>query len=209
MEDAKEVIKQGVDYLGFVIDFPKSPRSVSAEDFLNIAGRIKQECGNLPETIPKIVAVTVNMSEEKLEELLKAGVVDVFQFHGNESPELCEKYKDKIEVWKAFKPELHNKQEFLQEIEKYKDKVHRFLIDASSAADKGEGQNEKFQNFELFELLRSKNYPLILAGGLDPENVRDYVEKLKPDTIDTASGIEEFPGKKSKKKMKEFISNIK
>ena len=70
LEDAKEAIKQGVDYLGFVIDFPKSPRSISTEEFLDIAGRIKQEHDNSSETVPKIVAVTVNMLEEKLEETL-------------------------------------------------------------------------------------------------------------------------------------------
>ncbi|MCK5459838.1 phosphoribosylanthranilate isomerase [Candidatus Parcubacteria bacterium] len=204
LEDARDAISLNIDYLGFVVDFPKSPRSVSIEKFINIVQNIKEEKKRF-----KIVAVVVNMPEKKIDMLLTSGLVGILQFHGDETPEFCDKYKKQIEVWKAFKLTGDLKKS-LSEIEKFRGKIDKFLIDASSAEDKISAKRKQynFQDFELFKILQKKKYQLILAGGLNPENVQEYVKKLNPAIIDAASGIEKYPGKKSKAKMKKFILSL-
>ena len=204
LEDALDAIKLTVDYLGFVVNFPKSPRSVSIEKFINIVQNIKKEKKNF-----KIVAVIVNMPAKKIDKLLAGGLADVLQFHGDETPEFCAEYKKQIEVWKAFKP-AGDLEKSYNMIKKFRGKADKFLIDASSAEDKiiEKSQCCNFQDFELFRFLQQKKYPLILAGGLNPENVQEYVKKLNLAIIDIASGIEEYPGKKNKVKMKKFVGSI-
>lgn len=201
IKDARDIIDFGVDYLGFIVGFPKSPRSIFLEKFINIVQNIKKEKKDF-----KIVAVVVNLPAKKIDELLKIGLVDILQFHGNETPEFCAEYKKQIEVWKAFKP-TGDLEKSLSEIEKFKGKIDKFLIDASNAEDKEKNKNKNFQDFELFKILQQKKYQLILAGGLNSENIQEYVEKLNPAIIDVVSGIEEYSGKKSKRKMKKFLHN--
>ena len=161
LEDARDAINLSVDYLGFVIDFSKSQRSISIEKFINIVQNIEKNKKRF-----KIVVVVVNMTEKKIDKLLKSGLVDVLQFHGNETLEFCAKYKKQIKVWKAFKPS-GNLKKSLYEIKKFKGKIDKFLIDASSADDKEKNKNKNFKDFELFKILQKKKYPLILAGGVD------------------------------------------
>lgn len=207
-EDAKNAIDLGVEYLGFIVDFPKSPRNLSIEKFIVLAVEIKDK---FPET--KIVAVTVDMNEENIRKLIDSRMVDVLQFHGSESPEYCKRYKDEIEIWKSFMPVRtdieDNRNQDKDSIRLYKGSVDRFNIDASSAKDKGKGIYREFSSFDHFRKLQKEGYDLILAGGLNPNNIKDFIVKLNPDFIDVASGIEEAPGKKSLNKMKKFMNHIK
>ena len=199
-EDAKQAIELGVDYLGFIVDFPKSPRSISIDKFLELAESIKKDFKDKV----KIVAVTVSMSEEKLEKLAESGLVDVIQFHGNEAPEICGKFKNRVEVWKNISITNYKLQ-----ITNYKNIVDKFLMDATSIKEKLEGKYNKFEDFDEFKRLRDEGYKLILAGGLNPENIEDYILKLDPEIVDVASGIEEYPGKKSFVKMEKFVLKTK
>ena len=198
MEDAKRAIELGVDYLGFIIDYPKSPRSLSLSEFKKLARAIKKESDLI-----KLVGVVVDMDAKKLNSLISDGLMDVIQFHGKESPEFCKEFKSKIEVWKNIKITDSRKQ-----IADYNDSVDRFLMDATSIQDKLDGKYNRFENFEDFKELKEQGYPLILAGGLNPDNIKYYIDKLNPEIVDVASGIEIRPGKKDFEKMTEFIDNI-
>jgi len=208
IEDAKNAIALGVDYLGFIIDFPKSPRSVAMDEFIKLAKQIKK-LKLLEKKIPRIVAVTVNMPEDKLNELLNTNLIDILQFHGNETPEFCERFKRRIEVWKSFKiKKTENRKQKTEILNNFKRELDRFLLDAASADDKAKGAVKKFNNFSLFKNFEQAGYPLVLAGGINPDNVKLYIEKLNPEIIDVASGIEEYPGKKSREKMTQLIKKI-
>ncbi len=208
LKDAKNAIALGVDYLGFIIDFPKSPRSLAMDKFIKLAKQIRKS--KPPEKkFLKIVAVTVNMPEDKLNELLNTNLIDILQFHGNETPEFCGRFKNRAKVWRSFKinPD-DNLEKTLSNLEKFKGKIDRFLIDPASADDKAKGAAKKFNNFSLFKIFEQAGYPLVLAGGINPDNVKLYMEKLNPEIIDVASGIEERPGEKSLEKMKEFFKIV-
>src|SRR5665213_1963706 len=87
----------GVDYLGFVIDYPKSPRSISLKQFLKTAEWLKKN----KKGKYKIVAITVNMPIGNIQVIIKSGFADIIQLHGNETIEMIKNIKG-IEVWKAW-----------------------------------------------------------------------------------------------------------
>jgi len=190
-------IDLGVDYLGFVVDYPKSPRSISIGQFLKTAEWLKSN----KKGKYKIVAVTVDMPVKKIQQIIESDFVDVIQLHGNESVELIKKIKG-IEVWKAW----NNKSKGdVLEMSKY---VDRILLDSGNANEKALNISGEFDGFILYNKLKAKRAGLILSGGIDAKNVSRYLDELKPEIIDISRGIETLPGKKSKKKMKDFIETV-
>jgi phosphoribosylanthranilate isomerase len=190
-------IDLGVDYLGFVVDYPKSPRSISIGQFLKIAEWLKtNKKGKY-----KIVAVTVDMSVKKIQQIANCGFVDVIQLHGNEEVEVIKKIKG-LEIWKAW----NNKSKGdVLEMNKYADRI---LLDSGNATEKALNSSGEFDGFDLYKELAAKKVELVLSGGIDAKNASMYLDKLKPEIIDVSRGIETLPGKKSKKKMKEFIETV-
>ncbi|HXP49441.1 MAG TPA: phosphoribosylanthranilate isomerase [Bacteroidia bacterium] len=190
-------IDLGVDYLGFVLDYPKSPRSISMSQFLRTAEWLKKN----KKGKYKIVAVTVDMPVKKIQQIIESDFVDVIQLHGNESVELIKKIRG-IEVWKAW----NNKSKGdVLEMSKH---VDRILLDSGNATEKALNRSHEFDGFALYEKLATKKVGLILSGGIDSKNVSMYMDKLSPEIIDVSRGIETLPGKKSKKKMKEFVETV-
>src|SRR6185312_7893340 len=90
-------IDLGVDYVGFVVDYPKSPRSNTLKEFLAKAKWLRENKNGKY----KIVAVTVDMSLKNIQAIIDSGLADVIQLHGNESAGMIKRIKG-IEVWKAW-----------------------------------------------------------------------------------------------------------
>jgi phosphoribosylanthranilate isomerase len=144
------------------------------------------------------VAVTVNDSLEQLREYLD--VVDLVQLHGEEPPELCAAIAMRaIKVFRVgpnFRPE-----EML-----YYPSV-AYLLDASISGQRG-GSGVTF-DWMIARKASTLGKPVILAGGLTPENVREAIEAAGPQAVDTASGVESSPGKKDHERIRRFVSNAK
>ncbi len=187
----------GVDYLGFVVDYPKSPRSNTIKEFLSKAKWLREN----KKGKYKIVAVTVDMSLKNIQSIIDSGLADVIQLHGNEQRELIKKIKG-IEVWKAWNNKSKGN---VLELAKYADKI---LLDSGNAKEKAENTSGRFDAFDLYKKLRAKGVEVVLSGGIDSENVSTYLDKLKPDIIDVSRGIEAGVGKKRKVKMKEFMKTV-
>lgn len=190
LEDALTSAEYGADALGFIF-YEKSSRYVTPED----AGSIIKE---LPPFVT-IVGVFVNETVEKINEIKRISGIEAFQLHGDETPEMCEALDGK--VIKAFRvgrggvtPPLHDY------------KVTAFLLDTHREGLPG-GTGETFDWDLAIEAKR--NGRVILAGGLTPENILDAVKKVRPYAVDVASGVEERPGKKDLKKVREFIERAK
>lgn len=195
--DIAYAIELGVDYLGFVVDFPKSPRSITLKQFLQTAEWVKKT----KRSKCRVVAVTVNMPLTDIFKITKSGFVDVIQLHGDEQLELVKKIKG-IEVWKAWNNK--GKGDVL-EMSKH---VDRILLDSGSAVEKANNKSGEFDGFTLYKKLSAKKIKLVLSGGIDVKNVTGYLDKLKPEIIDISRGIEISPGKKSKIKMKKIINAV-
>jgi len=95
----------------------------------------------------------------------------------------------------------------LGEIERYRGQVHAIFLD-SYHKDKLGGVGQTFNWNLAVEAKNLTDKPIILAGGLTPENVQDAIAKVKPYAVDVASGVEAEPGRKDHAKLKAFIRAV-
>lgn len=189
-QDAIAAAQAGADYLGFIINYPKSPRNCTPENVKSIIAKIK--CKGRRSASPKFVGVFVDQ-----EEIPENIGLDILQFHGNESVEYCEKYKNDFEVWKAI---ICKDTKFcVSKINTYKDKVHKILLDSG----KGSGQEIDI------ELLKQLDHIDVLAGGIGLDNIDNILKHVKPDIIDVNSKIEREPGLKDLQDLQDIIKKIK
>lgn len=194
-------VELGVQYIGFVVDYPVSPRSISLLEFRKKSEWLRKEfAGNY-----KIVAVTVNMPSTKLDWLIKGKMADVIQLHGNENLKTCRKLKTQIETWKAIPQNFKIRE---REIPDIAAAVNMVLLDSGSALEKANGSSGVFRKYSSYERWIKKGIPVVLSGGINATNVAEFIAIYNPAVIDVSSGIELSPGKKSKRKMKEFMDVI-
>lgn len=145
------------------------------------------------------VALFANNSVEEIECVIKSCKVHVLQFHGNESPEFCQQWN--LPYWKAVP--MADGVNPIDYANDYPD-AQAYLIDNYGTKKSG-GSGEKFDWDKLPSKLGNK---WILAGGLDPENIRQAVRQTKLSSFDVSSGIEKSSGIKSNSKMINFIKNL-
>ena len=190
-EDAAAALDAGADALGFMFYAP-SPRAV--------AGRVAAEIIRaLPPFIGK-VGVFVNPSEEEVLQTIAACGLDTVQFHGHEAPEFCGRFG--VKVIKAFRMEDAAS---LKALPGYP--VSAWLLDSFVAGQFG-GTGAKF-NWDLAVQAKRLGCPVILAGGLTPENAAEAARRVRPFALDVSSGVESAPGRKDAAKMRAFIRAVK
>ena len=191
-EDAFSALEAGADALGFII-YEKSKRFIKAIDVRHITAQ-------LPPFVTK-VGVFVNEDPRRILEILSYAHLDFAQLHGDESPEVCE-YIGASKVIKAFR--LRTTEE-VEKIRPYIGKVKAILLDTFSRESYG-GTGKTF-DWNIAKAVKETfpDTPLILSGGLNPDNVHLAVKEIKPFAVDVSSGVEESPGKKDSKKIKAFL----
>jgi phosphoribosylanthranilate isomerase len=188
--DARAAIECGADALGFNL-YPGSTRFIQWQ-------REQAWIRELPAEISRI-AVVVNPTLDEAWRLLEMDIFDGLQLHGEESREFCESLANNHKpVLKALR--LKNV-ELLQRLSDYP--VFGFLLDSHREGAFG-GTGERFEWTLLKRAYLDK--PLIVAGGLTPENVGNAVRELRPHAVDVATGIENEGGGKDRKKMQDFVA---
>lgn len=189
-DDALQAVAAGADALGFVF-YDLSPRCISYET----AERIIRK---LPPFVVT-VGVFVNNPIRSINLAVERCGIQVVQLHGDETPDFCSGIRH--QVIKAFRVRDIAS---LENIRSYP--VSAFLLDAYVPGAYG-GTGLTF-NWETAKI--AKQYgPIILAGGLNSNNVRKAVETVEPYAIDVSSGVEASPGKKDHAKVEEFIKRAK
>lgn len=191
LEDALACVDAGCDALGFVF-YRKSPRYITP---LKARAIIKQ----LPKRTIKI-GVFVDAKENYVRRVARLCKLDMLQFHGNESPEFCAKFRA-YKIIKAFR--IKDKIDF-RNISRYK--TFAWLFDAFRRSRIG-GTGKKF-NWKLLDKIGNINRPIFLSGGLTAANVRDAIKTGRPSWVDVSSGVEIRPGKKDYRKIKKFIKTV-
>ena len=192
IEDAAACVELGADALGFVF-FPKSPRNVSDETARDI---IRQ----LPGTVDK-VGVFVNASFSGIMKKVDTCGLTVVQLHGQEPPDLVGRLvAKKLLVVKAL---FSKKTPFLADASKYQ--ASAYLVECGKGVLPG-GNALAWNWAEAREL--SIHFPLILAGGLTPENVGRAILDAQPHAVDVSSGVELRPGIKDEQKISLFLKAV-
>jgi len=180
-------IELGASLIGFILNYPKSPRSISID-------KLKILTNNIPTNIKK-VAVMVNPTLTNVKEVSQ--YCDTIQLHGDEDNSFIERIKKTtdLEVIKAIKI---IKKKDLDIIKDYPS-ANDILIDTPAMGQSGEAFN--------FDLLKdNKNNNFFLAGKIDINNVDKALEYT--DKIDVNSGLETEKGIKDPKKIKDFFTKV-
>jgi phosphoribosylanthranilate isomerase len=196
LEDALAAVQYGVDALGFIL-YSKSPRYISPED----AGVI---CEQLPPFVDK-VGVVVNESIDTVVRMVNVAGFSYLQLHGDEPFNYCRELKNAIphlKLIKAFRVGANTQKDEFTPYEKY---VDGFLLDTYVKGDRG-GTGQVFDWFLIAGL--NLNRPLILAGGLTPENIIDAISAVRPYGVDINSGVEVRPGEKNHTRLKKTMERI-
>jgi len=197
-EDTLAAIEAGADMLGFNF-FPPSPRSISIVKCAQITNKIRQR---YPAVI--LVGVFVNETIEQIEHILNTCDLQLAQLHGDETPSDVETLGSR--AYKAIRP--RSEDETRIQCDQFAGRgtsSPALLLDAYKLGSYG-GTGEIADWGVAAELAQST--PLLLAGGLTPENVRAAIDQVQPWGVDVASGIERNPGKKDITKMKAFIQAV-
>ncbi len=194
LSDAVAAAILGADALGFIF-YKKSPRFIEPE-------RARKIISRLPPMV-KTVGVFVDEEPENIKEIGEICGLDLFQLHGEESPELCKGLMPRS--LKAIRIRDKARDE---EIHAYKDSVRGILLDTWSKHAKG-GTGKTFNWKIARDIVKGFEVPVILAGGLNPENIRDAVKKVRPYGVDVSSGVEKAPGVKDHGLLEEFFMALK
>ncbi|NWG12517.1 MAG: phosphoribosylanthranilate isomerase [Acidobacteria bacterium] len=191
-DDAAMALDLGADALGFNF-YPNSPRFLPPPSAGEIVRRLP------PFAVS--VAVFVNLADTlEVERQARIAGVQVLQLHGDESPEYCLR----LQAWKLIKALRLCPDSILEEAGQYP--VAAFLLDARDNTRYG-GTGTTF-DWRIAGRLRTTR-PVILAGGLCPENVGEAIRIVRPYAVDVCSGVESAPGRKDQRRLSAFIREAK
>jgi phosphoribosylanthranilate isomerase len=190
--DRDAAVAAGADAIGVIVDVDvETPREISAERAADIVAGVP----------PFVTTVLVTMphSVEDAVSLLGAVGADAVQVHSTLTPAYVGGLRSRVEetVLAAVGPD--------SDLEAYADAADALLVD--SVDEQGGGGTGETQDWErTADLLADVNAPVVLAGGLTPENVREAVATVDPYAVDTASGVEREGGVKDHDAMAQFVA---
>ncbi len=190
LDDAMAAVQAGADAVGFVF-YAQSPRAVDPKTAAEIISRLP------PFVVP--VGVFVNEEPSGVRRIMKECKIPLAQLHGDESPTYCDELG--CPVIKAIRiRDGHD----LERMAAYR--VSGFVLDAFvEGKPGGTGVTIDWDLAAQAQVLG----PIILAGGLTPDNVLEAVRQVRPYAVDVTSGVEASPGKKDHAKVRAFIANVK
>tara|TARA_B110000977_G_C11006183_1_gene465855 strand:+ start:328 stop:939 length:612 start_codon:yes stop_codon:yes gene_type:complete len=190
LEDALAAVEHGADAIGLVFYKP-SPRYVSIEQAATISAA-------LPPFV-SVVALFVDPTQAEVNAVLSRVRIDVLQFHGEESEVACVQYS--LPYLKVIRVKTDTN--LIQYAQAYSTAKALLLDTYSEHAVGGTGQV-----FDWSLIPNNLPVPIILAGGLTPENVNEAVKQVKPYAVDVSGGVETSKGIKNSVKIAAFMAAI-
>ena len=194
--DVDAAVAAGTDALGFVF-YRRSKRAVDVATAARLMARV-------PPFVSK-VALFVNADENDVRECLARLPIDVLQFHGDETPVDCARYGKPWIRAVRMAPGV----DLLEFCAAYQNEPGFSGVLADAHVD-GYGGGGK--RFDWTLLPRQRPLPLILSGGLTPDNVAEAIRIVRPYAVDVSSGVEESgeagKGRKSAERMERFIQEV-
>lgn len=198
LEDAELAAQLGAWALGMVFYEP-SPRRCSLDEALRISSVMRRRV--------QLCGVFVNESLETIERRTEELALTLVQLHGDEGPSFCAEVARRTgaQVIKAVQVSGHAD---VQDLARFHVDYH--LVDARSRATERSGLRGGTGETFDWELLaaRHSDVPLILSGGLRPDNAAEAVAAVHPFAVDTASGTEAAPGLKDHERLRAFFEAV-
>ena len=188
--DARLAAEAGADAIGLVFHEP-SPRNIAPDMACSII-----------DALPPFVdayAVVLDPDPQFLDALIENVPLDGMQYHGREAPELCARFRGH---WIKAVP-MSESGALADYQQRYRN-AHGFLLDSHAPGDAG-GQG---RTFDWTEIRSEDPRPLILAGGLGPDNVGEAIRRVRPWGVDVSSGVEASPGRKDPGKIEAFVREV-
>ncbi len=190
LQDAEHAVQLGVDAIGFVF-VKKSPRNITIQQAQHISEQ-------LPPSVVR-VGLFMNADANLVRQVLEQVRLNILQFHGEEDESFCNQFD--LPYIKAISMLSYDA---LQQIGTEFPSATALLLDSHQKGEMG-GSGQRFD----WDLVNTTiNKPIVLAGGLTPENVADAISKVKPYAVDVSSGIEASKGIKDPVKMERFIKEV-
>ena len=200
LSDVQTAVQLGADAVGLVF-YPPSPRAVTIVQAQALTAAV-------PAFI-SVVALVVNMSQDEMIELANNVSFDIIQFHGDETPELCQQLASSVNKrWiKALR--INAEQDTAASV---KAQIDQFATAGASSILLDAYHQHKYggtgARFDWNLIPHDSMLPIVLAGGLDAKNVAATVE-LPIYAVDVSGGIEQDKGKKDAAKMRAFMKAVK
>ncbi len=193
LPDAERAVSAGAWAIGLIF-WPSSPRACPPEEAPAIAAALKRRA--------EVVGVFVNPTLDELAATADAVGLTMLQLHGEEGPSFCEEARRRTGC-KVIKAARVRSRADIQALAQFHTDYH--LLDSYLAGHRG-GTGETF-SWELARAHRA-TAPLILSGGLTPENVAGAIAAVEPFAVDVASGVERSPGRKDPAKLEAFAAAV-
>ena len=187
--DAKVAVENGASAIGFIF-YEKSPRAISIENAKSISKQLSYSVIR--------VGVFVNQNKDFIDKTISEVQLNMIQLHGDESSNFCNQFE--VPIFKAVR--IKNEAS-LSVMDQYN--VAGILLDTFSNKQYG-GTGKTFDWSLINEQIDT---PIILSGGLNPDNILDAIDSVKPAAIDVNSGVELSPGKKDHQKINLLFEKLK
>ncbi len=207
LEDARSALDAGADAIGFV--FAPSPRRIDAESAREIVSQ-------LPRRV-ETIGVFLNETAERITEIVEHAGLNGVQLQGDESPEFAAAlFRDagsvsraQVRVFKGLTVAPGIETELRRfTVSPAVDAILLDSADPSRGLRGGTGRTFNWDRAVDFLPGVAERTRVVLAGGLNPENVATAIRKLAPWGVDVCSGVERAPGRKDHEKVQRFIAVV-
>lgn len=189
LQDALFCAQAGADFLGFIF-YKKSPRYIDPSKAQAIIGRLPQRV--------KSVGIFVNEERTTIEEIVRTTGVQIIQLSGDEPPGECEHYP--VDIWKCFRFRSEDETVIARNYN-----VSAVMLDGANDDRYGGSGSQP----DLSIAVKMKRFhPVIVAGGLNPDNITETVQFVEPFAIDVNSGVEVSPGKKDHVRIRQLFERL-
>lgn len=199
--EADMIVQEGADWLGFALRLPAKNEDLSETDAAAIIKAIQPE--------HKGVIITYLTQADEIKTFCAEMGVGAIQLHGDVVPAELRKLRDiapDLYVLKSLVVKADNLQELAKIVEDSAEWVDMFITDSFNPANGAKGATGLVHDWGISsELVRISPRPLMLAGGLNPENVADAIEKVRPAAVDAHTGLEDANGRKDRLKVRKFV----
>jgi len=190
-EDARVAVEAGADAIGFIF-VPNTPRWVEVAAAREIAT-------SLPEGVKK-VGVFMGEPVERVNRVVREVPLDLVQLHGDETAEAAELVEAPVIKVVRVRGEID-----VEGLRAYK--ASAYLLD--TYVETAHGGTGRTFDWSLALPVVGAGLPVLLSGGLTPENVAEAVRRVRPFGVDVSSGVETSPGRKDAEKVRAFVANAK